>query len=239
MPRRSRICRRPRRRRSGFATTSPTTSTMVNRMEVWRKQIEDQLKANAAQGGDRQAAERSRTSTILDVELKLVSRSEMLSDDKYFPGGLQGLHEPDLAERRRRPGRERRSGQHRLQADRHADAGAARRSKRIWRRRRPGSKSCCPPTCRPSTSAMAGQGPADRADRGPIETPIGSLPAVELVDRRDFLCAAVGVPPELFGGDRRDRLDDRGARMARRSDLRAADDDVGQRAGHLLDESRG
>ena len=54
-------------------------------MEIWRKQIEDQVKANAGKAGGRQAAERSRTSTILDVELKLVSRSEMLSDDKYFP----------------------------------------------------------------------------------------------------------------------------------------------------------
>ena len=36
-------------------------------------------------GGARQAAERSRQRRSSDVELKLVSRSEMLSDDKYFP----------------------------------------------------------------------------------------------------------------------------------------------------------
>jgi photosystem II stability/assembly factor-like uncharacterized protein len=59
-------------------------SEMVNRMEIWRKQIEDQLKAN---GGKSQLARAlsDLNKSILDVELKLVSRSEMLSDDKYFP----------------------------------------------------------------------------------------------------------------------------------------------------------
>jgi photosystem II stability/assembly factor-like uncharacterized protein len=60
------------------------TSTLVNRMEVWRKQIEDQVKANAGKPAIlRPLADLNRA--ILDVELKLVSRSEMLSDDKYFP----------------------------------------------------------------------------------------------------------------------------------------------------------
>jgi hypothetical protein len=57
---------------------------MVNRMEIWRKQIEDQVKAN----GSKPAVVKALTDlnkAILDVELKLVSRSEMLSDDKYFP----------------------------------------------------------------------------------------------------------------------------------------------------------
>ena len=49
-------------------------------MEAWRKQIEDQLKANVAK-----KALNDLNKAILDVELKLVSRSEMLSDDKYFP----------------------------------------------------------------------------------------------------------------------------------------------------------
>jgi len=60
------------------------TSEMVNRMEVWRKLIEDQLKANAAKA-DVGKALSDLNKAILDVELKLVSRSEMLSDDKYFP----------------------------------------------------------------------------------------------------------------------------------------------------------
>jgi photosystem II stability/assembly factor-like uncharacterized protein len=61
-----------------------TTSTMVNQMEVWRKQIEDQVKVNAARA-DVVRALTDLNKKILDVELKLVSRSEMLSDDKYFP----------------------------------------------------------------------------------------------------------------------------------------------------------
>jgi photosystem II stability/assembly factor-like uncharacterized protein len=61
-----------------------TTSTMVNQMEVWRKQIEDQVKVNAAKAGVVKALT-DLNKKILEVELKLVSRSEMLSDDKYFP----------------------------------------------------------------------------------------------------------------------------------------------------------
>jgi hypothetical protein len=61
-----------------------TTSEFVNRMEVWRKQIEDQLKTNAAKP-DVLKALNDLNKAIMDVELKLVSRSEMLSDDKYFP----------------------------------------------------------------------------------------------------------------------------------------------------------
>jgi hypothetical protein len=60
------------------------TSEMVNRMEIWRKQIEDQLNANAAKA-DVVKALNNLNKAVLDVELKLVSRSEMLSDDKYFP----------------------------------------------------------------------------------------------------------------------------------------------------------
>ena len=61
-----------------------TTSTMVNQMEIWRKQIEDQVKANGAKAEVVKALT-DLSKKILDVELKLVSRSEMLSDDKYFP----------------------------------------------------------------------------------------------------------------------------------------------------------
>jgi photosystem II stability/assembly factor-like uncharacterized protein len=60
------------------------TSDLVNRMEIWRKQIEDQTKANAGKGPLLKALADLNTS-ILDVEHRLVSRSEMLSDDKYFP----------------------------------------------------------------------------------------------------------------------------------------------------------
>ena len=60
------------------------TSDMVNRMEIWRKQIEDQLKA-AKLRPDVARSLKEIDQTILDVERRLVSRSEMLSDDKYFP----------------------------------------------------------------------------------------------------------------------------------------------------------
>ena len=60
------------------------TSDMVNQMELWRKQAEDQAKAKAGQA-DVVKALNDLNKQILDVELKLVTRSEMLSDDKYFP----------------------------------------------------------------------------------------------------------------------------------------------------------
>jgi photosystem II stability/assembly factor-like uncharacterized protein len=60
------------------------TADMVNRMEIWRKQVEDQLKVNAGKAAIAKALT-DLNKAILDVELKLVSRSEMLSDDKYFP----------------------------------------------------------------------------------------------------------------------------------------------------------
>jgi photosystem II stability/assembly factor-like uncharacterized protein len=60
------------------------TSNMVNQMEIWRKQIEDQIKANQGKADVVKALE-GMNKRVLDVELQLVSRSEMLSDDKYFP----------------------------------------------------------------------------------------------------------------------------------------------------------
>ncbi|HTI36462.1 MAG TPA: hypothetical protein VL484_02790 [Vicinamibacterales bacterium] len=60
------------------------TSNMVNQMEIWRKQIEDQIKANQGKADVVKPLE-DMNKRILDVELQLVSRSEMLSDDKYFP----------------------------------------------------------------------------------------------------------------------------------------------------------
>ena len=60
------------------------TSTLVNKMEVWRRQVEDQIKANEK----KPAVVASLTKLdqqIWEVENKLVSRSEIHSDDKYFP----------------------------------------------------------------------------------------------------------------------------------------------------------
>lgn len=58
------------------------TSRMINRMEVMRKQIEDQLATQA--GRANQAALRKFDQRILGVELQLLSRSDLNSDDKYF-----------------------------------------------------------------------------------------------------------------------------------------------------------
>jgi photosystem II stability/assembly factor-like uncharacterized protein len=60
------------------------TSNMVNQMEIWRKQLQDQIKANEGKADVVKSLE-AMNKKILDVELQLVSRSEMLSDDKYFP----------------------------------------------------------------------------------------------------------------------------------------------------------
>ncbi len=58
------------------------TSEMVNQMEIWRKQIQDQLQGDSP--ADAPALTRLNT-RILAVEHQLVSEAEMLSDDKYFP----------------------------------------------------------------------------------------------------------------------------------------------------------
>jgi hypothetical protein len=60
------------------------TSELVNRMERWRKPIEDQLKANASKPAVVKSL-KDLDKAIWDVEVKLVSRSEIHSDDKYFP----------------------------------------------------------------------------------------------------------------------------------------------------------
>lgn len=60
------------------------TSEMVNQIEVWRKQCEDAAKANAGKADVVKAVD-DLNNKMLDVELKFVTRSEMLSDDKYFP----------------------------------------------------------------------------------------------------------------------------------------------------------
>jgi hypothetical protein len=55
----------------------------VNRIELLRKQIEDQLKTQAGQDGAGDAL-RTLDQKMLAVELKLVSRTELHSDDKWF-----------------------------------------------------------------------------------------------------------------------------------------------------------
>jgi hypothetical protein len=57
---------------------------MVNQMEIWRRQLEDETKKNASKPDVVKSLE-GMNKKILDVELQLVSRAEMLSDDKYFP----------------------------------------------------------------------------------------------------------------------------------------------------------
>ena len=51
---------------------------------VWRKQIQDQLKVNSGKASVAKALV-DMDQRIWSVESKLVSRSEVLSDDKYFP----------------------------------------------------------------------------------------------------------------------------------------------------------
>jgi hypothetical protein len=60
------------------------TADIVNRIEVMRKQVEDQLKA-AGTGSDGSGdALRELDRKMLEVELRLVSRTELHSDDKWF-----------------------------------------------------------------------------------------------------------------------------------------------------------
>ncbi|HEX5439133.1 MAG TPA: hypothetical protein VFW98_18415, partial [Gemmatimonadaceae bacterium] len=58
-----------------------TTVSMINRLETMRKQIEDQL---ATHSGDAAKALTGLDSTMMNVELQLLSRSSMQSDDKWY-----------------------------------------------------------------------------------------------------------------------------------------------------------
>jgi photosystem II stability/assembly factor-like uncharacterized protein len=60
------------------------TVEVVNRLEVMRKQIEDQLKNAGASADGAGDALRQLDRKMLDVELRLVSRAELHSDDKWF-----------------------------------------------------------------------------------------------------------------------------------------------------------
>jgi len=57
---------------------------MVNQMEVWRRQIEDHIKANEKKSAIVKSL-KDLDNQIWTVENKLVARSEIHSDDKYFP----------------------------------------------------------------------------------------------------------------------------------------------------------
>jgi photosystem II stability/assembly factor-like uncharacterized protein len=59
------------------------TVDLINRIEVMRKQLEDQLKANAG-NRDLERPIRELDRKLMDVELRLVSRTEMHSDDKWY-----------------------------------------------------------------------------------------------------------------------------------------------------------
>jgi photosystem II stability/assembly factor-like uncharacterized protein len=59
------------------------TVDIVNRIEVMRKQVEDQLKTAAGGNGAGEAL-RALDQKMLDVELKLLSRTELHSDDKWY-----------------------------------------------------------------------------------------------------------------------------------------------------------
>ena len=59
------------------------TAAMANRLEVMRKQIEDLLKANAGKKPAEQALT-ALNEKMLSVELQLLSRSDLHSDDKWY-----------------------------------------------------------------------------------------------------------------------------------------------------------
>ena len=60
-----------------------SSAAMINRLEIMRKQIEDLLKANAGKKPVEQAL-RDLDRKMMDVELKLITRTEMHSDDKWY-----------------------------------------------------------------------------------------------------------------------------------------------------------
>jgi hypothetical protein len=59
------------------------SADMVNQIEIARKQIEEELKANAGKA-DAERALHAIDQKLLDVELQLVSKTEMYSDDKWY-----------------------------------------------------------------------------------------------------------------------------------------------------------
>jgi hypothetical protein len=59
------------------------TADMVNRLEIVRKQVEDQIKATAGKPALEKAL-KDFDKKALDVELRLLSRSDLHSDDKWY-----------------------------------------------------------------------------------------------------------------------------------------------------------
>ncbi len=59
------------------------TVAMINRLEVIRKQIEDQIKTNAGRTPAEQALQ-ALEKKMMDVELRLLSRTDLHSDDKWY-----------------------------------------------------------------------------------------------------------------------------------------------------------
>jgi photosystem II stability/assembly factor-like uncharacterized protein len=59
------------------------TADMVNRLEIARKQMEDLVKADSTNAASK-AALRALDAKALDVELKLLSKSDLHSDDKWY-----------------------------------------------------------------------------------------------------------------------------------------------------------
>ena len=85
------------------------TSEMVNTMEVTRRQIEDLLKTNRGKD-ELEKPLNDLNQKILNVELALVTKSDMLSDDKYFPEAYAVYMNLLWLGGARRHGRERRGG---------------------------------------------------------------------------------------------------------------------------------
>src|SRR5581483_3157049 len=60
------------------------TAAMVNRLEVMRRQVQDIARADTTKP-DAKAALHALEQQIKDVELTMLSNSDMMSDDKYYP----------------------------------------------------------------------------------------------------------------------------------------------------------
>ncbi len=56
---------------------------MINRLEIMRKQIEDLVKSDST-AADLKAALKDFDKKAMDVELKLLTRSDLHSDDKWY-----------------------------------------------------------------------------------------------------------------------------------------------------------
>jgi hypothetical protein len=60
------------------------TVDVTNRLEMMRRQIEDQVKANAGKA-DLEKALADLNARMLTVEYQMITKSDMMSDDKYYP----------------------------------------------------------------------------------------------------------------------------------------------------------